>query len=92
MQNFTIIYLKLGFPRLSFEKQTELVPTMLNSLEGKPQSHQDSLLLMIIPLLGHVQIPADPAKRNSLFGLNEKPHVSKHLCGLMLDMLLLPYG
>lgn len=65
---------------------------MLNSLEGKPQSHLDSLLLMIIPLLGHVVAPSDPAKRASMLGLNEKPFVAKNLYGIMLDMLLLPYG
>lgn len=48
--------------------------------------------MLIIPLLGEVKVPDDPSKRSSLFGLNEKPHVTKHLNELMLDMLLLPYG
>lgn len=82
----------MGFPRLTIEEQTELVPIVLNALDSKPQSHQDSLLLLIIPLLGKLKIPTDPLKRSSLFGLNEKPHVSKYLLGLLLDMLLLPYG
>ncbi|XP_018321144.1 proteasome adapter and scaffold protein ECM29 [Agrilus planipennis] len=90
--NFTIIYLKLGFPRLPVDKQLELVPSVLNAIDLKPQSHQDSLLLLIIPLLGKTEVPTDPAKRASLYGLNEKQQVSKHLLGLLLDMLLLPYG
>lgn len=90
--NFTIIYLKLGFPRLTVDEQVALVPLLLNSLEGKPQTHQDSLLLLIIPLLGKVTVPTDPAKRSLLFGLNEKPQISKHLLVLLVDMLLLPYG
>lgn len=82
----------MGFPRLAVEKQVELVPSLLNSLNSKPQSHQDSLLLLIIPLLGNVKVPADPEQRSTLFGLHEKPQVARQLLGLLLDMLLLPYG
>ncbi|KAB0794456.1 hypothetical protein PPYR_11295 [Photinus pyralis] len=90
--NFTIIYIKLGFPRLPEEKQIELIPSMLNSIDSKPQSHQDSLLLLIIPLLGKVNVPSDPSQKYAIFGVNEKPHISKLFLGLLLDMLLLPYG
>ena len=51
-----------------------------------------SLLLILMPVLGHVTIPADAEKRSVLFGLNERPYVSKLLADFMLDMLLLPYG
>ncbi|KAG5880535.1 hypothetical protein JTB14_026768 [Gonioctena quinquepunctata] len=90
--NFTIIYLKSGFPRLPVEKQAELVPTVLNALENKPQSHIDSLLLLIVPLLGKVKVPTEPDKVKNLFGLNEKPLISKHLLDILLDMILLPYS
>ncbi|KAJ8960021.1 hypothetical protein NQ318_009458 [Aromia moschata] len=66
--NFTIIYLKSGFPRLPVEKQAELVPTVLNALENKPMSHLDSLLLLIIPLLGKVKVPTEPEKLVNLLG------------------------
>jgi len=51
-----------------------------------------SLLLILMPVLGHVTVPADPEKRSVLFGLNERPYVSKLLADCMLDILLLPYG
>jgi len=41
MKNFTIIYIKLGYPRMTAAKQAELAPCLLNALDGKPQSHQD---------------------------------------------------
>lgn len=82
----------MGFPRLPLEEQVELVPMVLNALDNKPQSHQDSLLLLIVPLLGQIKVSADPAKAVLLFGLNEKPQISKHLLSILLDMLLLPYG
>lgn len=92
LQNFTIIYIKLGFPRLPIEKQVELAPSLLNSLNSKPQSHQDSLLLLILPLLGSIKVPTEPERKTTLFGLHEKPQVAKQLLAILLDMLLLPYG
>ena len=82
----------MGLPRLTLEEQVDLIPTILNALDGKPQSHQDSLLLLIMPLLGNVKVSPDLAKRPTVFGLNEKSHISKHFLGMLLDMLLLPYG
>jgi proteasome component ECM29 len=77
--NFTIIYLKMGYPRLSLERQAELVPSVLAGMEAKPTQHQDSLLLLIMPVLGEVAraAPTDPEKKRSLLGLCEKPSVSK---------------
>lgn len=83
--------MKSGFPRLPLEKQADLVPAVLNALENKPQSHIDSLLLLIVPLLGKVKIPTEPEKVTNLFGLNEKPQIAKHLLDILLDMILLPY-
>ncbi|CAL7951979.1 unnamed protein product [Xylocopa violacea] len=90
--NFTIIYIKLGYPRMEIQKQAELIPSILNAIEGKPLSHQDSLLLIIMPALGHINVPMDPDKRTTLLGLQDKPYVSKQLLNFMLDVLLLPYG
>lgn len=39
--NFTIIYIKMGYPRLETSKQCELAPTLLTAMEGKPQPQQD---------------------------------------------------
>ncbi|XP_012280899.1 proteasome-associated protein ECM29 homolog isoform X2 [Orussus abietinus] len=89
--NFSIIYIKLGYPRMEISKQAELVPSVLNAIEGKPLSHQDSLLLIIMPALGHIRIPTDPEKRAPLLGLQDKPYVAKQLLNFMLDMLILPY-
>ena len=44
-----------------------------------PACVQDSLLLMLMPVLGELakNPPADPDKKRSLLGLCEKPSVSK---------------
>ncbi|MEQ2167607.1 hypothetical protein GOODEAATRI_005775, partial [Goodea atripinnis] len=39
--NFTIIYIKMGYPRLEVAKQCELAPTLITAMEGKPQPQQD---------------------------------------------------
>ncbi|CAL4121852.1 unnamed protein product, partial [Meganyctiphanes norvegica] len=90
--NFSIIYIKMGYPRLDMNKQVELIPSMLNCLDGKPQSHQDSLLLLMLPVFGAVKIPESVEKTASMFGLRERPAVAKLLLDFMLDLLLLPYG
>ncbi|XP_037979486.1 proteasome adapter and scaffold protein ECM29 isoform X1 [Motacilla alba alba] len=91
--NFTIIYVKMGYPRLPVEKQCELAPTLLTAMEGKPQPQQDSLMHLLIPTLFHMKYPAEPLKAaGSPFNLAEKPKTVQLLLDFMLDVLLMPYG
>lgn len=90
--NFAIIYITIGFPRLDIQKQTELVTVILNCLEGKPEIHQNKLLLLIIPLLGDLKLPENPEERKTLFGLSDRPNTKQHLLSILQDVLLLPYG
>ncbi|XP_053680548.1 proteasome-associated protein ECM29 homolog [Anopheles nili] len=90
--NFAIIYITMGFPRLSVEEQTELAPVLLNCLEGKPETHQDKILMLVLPLLGEIKIPVNPESRSELLGLSNKPHTKQQLLSMLLDVLLLPYG
>jgi proteasome component ECM29 len=43
-QNFAIIYIKLGYPRMEMSKQVELIPSVLNAIQVKPLLHQDRYL------------------------------------------------
>ncbi|XP_076034919.1 proteasome adapter and scaffold protein ECM29-like isoform X2 [Oratosquilla oratoria] len=90
--NFSIIYIRMGYPRLDINKQVELLTSMLQCLSGKPAQHQDSLLLLIIPVLGHVKQPESPEKAASLLGLRDNPQISKLLLDFMVDVLLMSYG
>uniref|UniRef100_A0A5F8GH31 Ecm29 proteasome adaptor and scaffold n=1 Tax=Monodelphis domestica TaxID=13616 RepID=A0A5F8GH31_MONDO len=90
--NFTIIYVKMGYPRLPVEKQCELAPTLLTAMEGKPQPQQDSLMHLLIPTLFHMKYPVEPSKAASPFNLAEKPKTVQLLLDFMLDVLLMPYG
>ncbi|KAM9313856.1 proteasome adapter and scaffold protein ECM29 [Pholidichthys leucotaenia] len=90
--NFTIIYIKMGYPRLEVGKQCELAPTLLTAMEGKPQPQQDSLMHLLIPTLYHMKYPTDTSKSASLFNLTERPKTVNLLLEFMLDVLLMPYG
>ena len=92
MTNFTVIYIKMGFPRLPPERQSSLIPALLQSLVAKPGSHQDSLLAMILPMLGDVKPPENEEKKKAFLGLGEKPAVRKLFLDYLSDYLLLPYG
>uniref|UniRef100_A0A672KLD7 Proteasome-associated protein ECM29 homolog n=1 Tax=Sinocyclocheilus grahami TaxID=75366 RepID=A0A672KLD7_SINGR len=89
--NFTIIYIKIGYPRLEVSKQCELAPTLLTAMEGKPQPQQDSLMHLLIPTLYHMKYPSEPSKA-SPFVLTERPKTVQLLLEFMLDVLLMPYG
>ncbi|MCJ8749226.1 hypothetical protein PDJAM_G00173890 [Pangasius djambal] len=89
--NFTIIYIKMGYPRLDVNKQCELAPTLLTAMEGKPEPQQDSLMHLLIPTLYHMKYPTEPSKA-SPFVLTEKPKTVHQLLEFMLDVLLMPYG
>ncbi|XP_058466922.1 proteasome-associated protein ECM29 homolog [Malaya genurostris] len=90
--NFAIIYITMGFPRLSIEEQTEMAPLLMNCLEGKPEPHQDKILMLVLPLLGDIKIPENPEKRSELLGLSGKPHTKQQFLSILMDVLLLPYG
>ncbi|KAK6324485.1 hypothetical protein J4Q44_G00038270 [Coregonus suidteri] len=102
--NFTIIYIKMGYPRLEVGKQCELAPTLLTAMEGKPEPQQDSLMHLLIPSLYHMKYPkasSNSSKMAAPFILIEKPKTVQLLLEFMLDVLcdalwvsvwVMPYG
>lgn len=92
--NFTIIYLKMGFPRQPLELKVQMVPKLLRALEDKPVSHQDSIINMILPMLENVKAPSDnPEVKRKFLDLESKcPKVAKLFLDFLYDFLLLPYG
>jgi hypothetical protein len=71
--------LMLLFPRMAPAEKSKYVPDMVGSLKGRPVNHQYTLLRMIAPLLGDVQMPTDPKAKESLYGLDKVRLVSA--CG-----------
>ncbi|KAL5016584.1 hypothetical protein ScPMuIL_006173 [Solemya velum] len=92
IMNFSIIYIKMGYPRLEPVKRAELVPLLIQCMEGKAEAQQASLLQLVIPALEHIKFPSDKAKSCSMFGLSAKPQLSKLILDYMMDMLLLTYS
>lgn len=46
LQNFSILYIKMGFPRLPSEKQKELLPQLLQCIKGHPEPQQNRFVLL----------------------------------------------
>ncbi|XP_056020008.1 proteasome adapter and scaffold protein ECM29-like [Ostrea edulis] len=88
--NFSIIYIRMGYPRLAPDKQAELVPLLLKCVKGKPKSQQDSIFLLMTPALSYVTMPTDLEKRKSMFDLDENTRVD--ILSYFMDVLLLPYN
>lgn len=81
--NFSIIYITMGFPRLSKDQQLKLAPSLLEAIENKPQGHQDGILMLVMPLLGDI--------KETDLNLKEKPKVASLILKFATDVLLLPY-
>uniref|UniRef100_A0A8C5A5Q6 Ecm29 proteasome adaptor and scaffold n=1 Tax=Gadus morhua TaxID=8049 RepID=A0A8C5A5Q6_GADMO len=90
--NFTIIYIKMGYPRLEVDKQCELAPTLLTAMEGKPQPQQDRILIFefilspVNSLRPQLDAPADPhAVPHEVPGGRLKEGLSLHTDGETQD-------
>ncbi|GAB0097179.1 Proteasome-associated protein ECM29 homolog [Sergentomyia squamirostris] len=90
--NFAIIYITMGFPRLSSELKTTLTPELLMALAGKPEVHQDKILALIVPLLGDIKLPEGSEVRKRVMELLTKEGVKSQLISFLQDVLLFPYG
>ncbi|EDW31715.1 GL11265 [Drosophila persimilis] len=91
LKNFGIIFITMGFPRLSLEHQTALAAKVVGS-EDKLENYQDKLFTLLLPILSDMKIPDDPAQRASLLNLQGKHSISTNFLSLLQDVLLLPYG
>ncbi|XP_058950151.2 proteasome adapter and scaffold protein ECM29 isoform X1 [Pocillopora verrucosa] len=90
--NFDMIYLRMGFPRLTLAKQAELAPQLMKCIQDKPQPQQDCLLQLVLPVLGHLKVPDSIEGRQKMFQFTEKSVVSQILKDFLLDVLLMPYS
>lgn len=76
VKNFTKIYLASGWSRLPIKKQLELAPQLLSGLKGRPPSHIEALVLLLLPILGDIAPPVttgSPETISSAYGLDYAP-------------------
>ncbi|KAL4235658.1 hypothetical protein ACF0H5_004053 [Mactra antiquata] len=90
--NFTVIYIKMGFPRLELKQQADKVTSMISCLEGRSSSQQDNLLQLIMPALSDLQLPQSMDQRKEKFSFINNAALTKLLLDYMLDVLTVPYG
>ena len=82
----------MGFPRLNLDKKLELIPSLIEILENKPVTHQESMCLQIIPLLEDIHAAKLKGVKHPLYGLNNRKKMAKVFLGFLLDLLIMPYG
>ncbi|XP_053393707.1 proteasome adapter and scaffold protein ECM29-like [Mercenaria mercenaria] len=90
--NFTVIYIKMGYPRLDPKEQAERLPALIGCFEGRSTSHQDNFLQLVMPALEKVEFPQNIEKRKEKFSFVNNPSIVKLLLDYMLDLLIVPYG
>ncbi|XP_030379976.1 proteasome-associated protein ECM29 homolog [Scaptodrosophila lebanonensis] len=91
LKNFAIIFIAMGYSRLPLDNQAALVANMV-SCESELEDYQDKLFTLLLPILGDIKIPEDPAQRTMFLKLQDKPAITKSFLSFLLDVLLLPYG
>ena len=80
----------MGFPRVPLDRKIALIPKILRALEGKPASHQDPLLHMMLPWLENVKAPKEhPEVKAKYLKLEENPRVSTMFLEFLFDFMLL---
>jgi proteasome component ECM29 len=89
--NFSLIYLRQGYPRLPPTEQTRLLPSLLLSLNVRT-TQQDSILQLCVPALVHLEWPRNVKERCGLLPLTDQSDIRKLLLQFLLLYLLLPYG
>ncbi|XP_067931568.1 proteasome adapter and scaffold protein ECM29-like [Watersipora subatra] len=90
--NFSLVYIKMGYPRLAPTEQVHIIPKILSILPGKPVSQQEMFISLILPSMHNIEFPPDPAKGKELFGLENHPNVRGTLLNYMLAILKMPYS
>ena len=106
-QNFSLVYLRYGYPRLAPADQVRILPSLLLSLQSRTaqqdrynvlswSSHalslSPSVLQLCVPALVHLQWPQDIRLHRDLLPLSDHSDVRKILVEFLLLYLLLPYG
>ncbi|XP_037942539.1 proteasome-associated protein ECM29 homolog [Teleopsis dalmanni] len=89
--NFAIIFIIMGYPRLSIESRSELASKVVGCEENM-ENYQDKFFMLLLPILGEIKVPDDPKERSQVLKLDDKPKIRKNFLNLLLDVLLLPYG
>uniref|UniRef100_A0A1I8HBE9 Proteasome-associated protein ECM29-like protein n=1 Tax=Macrostomum lignano TaxID=282301 RepID=A0A1I8HBE9_9PLAT len=86
--NFSIIYIKMGFPRMPRPKQLQLLPELLSSYSGKPPVQKDSILHLSLCLLKDVKI--DDSNR-AAYSMTDRPDDRRYMLHFFQCVLLISY-
>ena len=93
VRNFTILYLKMGFTRLSSDEQLAYLPQLLSSIAGKPHPQQICLLQLAIPVFALFIVGDNLSVMKDVHSVVSKDKTTLDLfLGFALDVLIMPYN
>lgn len=91
LQNFSIMYIKMGFMRLKADSQVELIPLLFQSLPNRSTPHQELLMGLIVYALQNVKIIPNSNENIVKYGLVQQPVIRHLFLNFLLNILLLQY-
>lgn len=90
--NFSLIYIKLGVPRLDTTKKGEIIESLLACLEGKSNAHQETLLSLVVDCLKYLELNRNNSSSFAhKYSLSGQPKHRKKLLDYLFNFILLPY-
>ena len=100
VRNFTILYVKMSFSRLSPEKQLHYLPQLFLCMKEKPKPQQDCLLQLAIPVLALLNSDNQSSTDDQSSSIMKELHsiidkdksISESFLSLVLHILLVPYS
>eukprot|EP00026_Physarum_polycephalum_P000236 Phypoly_transcript_00236.p1 GENE.Phypoly_transcript_00236~~Phypoly_transcript_00236.p1 ORF type:complete len:1888 (+),score=384.04 Phypoly_transcript_00236:110-5665(+) len=90
VKNFNIIYLEMGFSRISVEEKLQFAPLLIVGIASRPLQQQETLLHMFISVAEKLTAPKDDAEIPKKFPFLSSPEDTGVLLDFMLGLLLVP--
>ncbi|EDV23342.1 uncharacterized protein TRIADDRAFT_57860 [Trichoplax adhaerens] len=94
VQNFTTVYLKMGFTRLSLADQLQIVPRLFECITSKTAAQQDRVFQLIVPLFSELKEKYSVEELRRMIGIadNKLSNTGSSLLQYLLDLLSMPYS
>ncbi|CAF0730187.1 unnamed protein product [Didymodactylos carnosus] len=89
--NFSIMYIKLGYMRLSVDVQAKLVPLLLQALKERSIPHQELLMGLVVYGIQNLRLIPNDNVNKTKYGLVDQPTIRHTFLTFLLNVLLMPY-
>eukprot|EP01050_Picozoa_sp_SAG11_P001823 SAG11_NODE_85_length_17370_cov_29.272017_14_plen_215_part_00 len=89
VNNFAIMYIEMGLPRMPSTAKPELFPLLLRQVTARPAAQQQTLCHLALDLAANFVLPTDPAAAEALCSsISALPAELDFICEFYKDVLL----